>query len=109
MNQCFSLDPREDIDIIEWLSNQPNKSEAIREALHGWINPQVVLQGDINEPVSSSQLQLLQKIARDVKEIQNAINQGLLNVASQQHEKDKAKHGEEIPENILDNMKGLQI
>lgn len=97
MNQSFSLDPKADLDIIKWLGEQPNVSEAIRTAIRNTMK-QVTPTGETPGEV----IEMLQGISRQIAKMNSAISKGIITVAEGQ---ERVNPGGEVPDNILKNMR----
>lgn len=102
MNQSFSLDPNDDLDIIKWLGEQANISLAIRLAIRKTMTP-LARAGSSEEVIT-----MLQGISADVAKLNQAISQGIITVASNENKKEINK-GELVPEVVLKNMRSLKV
>lgn len=97
MNQSFSLDPKADLDIIKWLGEQPNVSEAIRTAIRHAMKPQVTA-GETPDEV----IKMLQGISRQIADMNSAISRGIITVAEGQ---ERNSSGQQAPNAVLENMR----
>jgi ABC-type sulfate transport system substrate-binding protein len=102
VNQSFSLDPNDDLDIIKWLGEQANISLAIRLAIRKTMTP-LARAGSSEEVIT-----MLQGISADVAKLNQAIGQGIITVASNENKKEINK-GELVPEVVLKNMRSLKV
>ena len=55
----ISMDLKTDVDLLEWLKRQENRSAAVREALRAYLRDQVVTAGDV--------LRAVEDLRRDIE------------------------------------------
>ncbi len=99
MRQSFEIDPKKDADIIKWLAESDDVEAAIRNAIRASIL------GGL-EPIDF--VAILLSLQKEVSQLNKAVNQKLL-VAVQDLETTEVGEGGIIPENILNNLKGLMV
>jgi hypothetical protein len=103
VNQSFSLDPSKDLDIIKWLGQQKDVSEAIKKAIRYVISD--ALTPSEREPTL---IETLLQIKREMNDLNKTVNEKML-LAAENLEKVEVKQGRPIPEEILNNLKGLKV